>query len=370
MRAVRERAPGCARTARPDRVPTSTASTIFPGLRAEDEYRRPPSFREDEHWRARASRGVHQRPMTGSRGGARRVPKDGATDARGEPRGPPRALVAPITPPRAGREPRTAPPRASPPAPRRAVFRQRLRLRRERHGVPVERTSPPAARSSPAASPCRRPFARSATPAASSESRSIAASAGRPVASSAATYAILAERHSTRLSAMKTGTPSTEERGRGDARASQASEDTPAKQRTRFEIWRRRPGAGAFGARRLRDAARARREEVVEEEIEEEEDEPPSEASGGWRRRERRTRRGRSRLTRGGQDAGRGTGERTSREDIVPGTSPGTSPGTGTGTGDDGNRRIGDERKVCALGRTLEWHFGAGAPETLKESSL
>jgi len=125
------------RTARPGRVPTSTAMTIFLGLRAddEDEYRRPPLFREDEHWRARASRGVRLRAThdVRPRGGARRVPKDGATDARGDPARPT---------PRARRPHHTALGRVASPerhrperlllAPRRAVFRQRLRLRRER----------------------------------------------------------------------------------------------------------------------------------------------------------------------------------------------------------------------------------------------
>ena len=100
------------------------------------------------------------------------------------------------------------------------------------------------------------------------------------------------------------------------------------------------PALGAFGARRLRDAARARREEVVEEEIEEEEDEPSSEATRRLASAARAAHAARSESLRRGAARtmpGAGTGrERTSRTRI---SSPGTSPGTGTGTGDgDGDR--------------------------------
>ena len=100
------------------------------------------------------------------------------------------------------------------------------------------------------------------------------------------------------------------------------------------------PALGAFGARRLRDAARARREVVAEEEEEEAEDEPSSEATrrlasaarAAHAARSESLRRGAARTTQGA-----GTGrERTSRTRI---SSPGTSPGTGTG--DRGRRATG-----------------------------
>lgn len=98
------------------------------------------------------------------------------------------------------------------------------------------------------------------------------------------------------------------------------------------------PALGAFGARRLRDAARARREVVAEEEEEEAEDEPSSEATRRLASAARAAHAARSKALR--REATRmTTSAGTGRERISsPGmTSPGmtfpgmTSPGTESG---------------------------------------
>jgi hypothetical protein len=292
-RAVRERAPGCAPNRAPRSRPFVDRDYDFsrPAPR-ERELGSPPAgwkLRCYEHWRARASRGVRLRATMTFDGAAaldefRRMEREMRAAI---PRGPPRALVAPTTPPSgASRAPNDTPPRVS-----RALPGARYSVSAYAYaatgpdGVPLERTLTSRGAFVPGG------VAVSETLRTVRDARGVErVSVHRGVGGSSRRVVRARDPNDPRREILL------------DESSERASEDPDAFDRrwraaaTRAGVvgvggdpsetahaFRRfgggDPALGAFGARRLRDAPRARREAVAEEEEEEEEDEPSSEAT-------------------------------------------------------------------------------------------